>query len=80
MKHHGAIDCALWQFHICFMYEKYLEVTNLVSDAIVFKKECANISLLGIDYDRDQLIVHGGKSPILVATIEKETDEIWRFF
>ena len=62
------------------MYEKYLEVTNLVSDSIVFKKECANISLLGIDFDSDQLIVHGGKAPILVATIEKETDEIWRFF
>jgi len=62
------------------MYEKYLEVTNLVSDAIVFKKECTNMSLLEIDYDSDQLIVHGGKAPILVATIENEADEIWRFF
>lgn len=53
VKHHGAIDCALWQFHICFMYDNFLEVVNLVSDATVFKKECRSITLHGIDYDRD---------------------------
>jgi len=51
VKHHGAIDCALWQFHVCFMYGNNLDVYNLVSETNVFKKECSSIQLHGIDLD-----------------------------
>jgi len=51
VTHHGAIDCSLWQFHVCFMYGNYLEVFNLVSASIVYRKECANLQLQGIDFD-----------------------------
>lgn len=62
------------------MHDDYLEIYNLVQGSFVFKKQCPGFKFKGIDLDGDSLILHGDEMPILVATLENEQNEIWRFF
>ena len=78
IKHdEDPISCALWQFHVCFLYATYLQVVSLVTSQVVYTKVFP-FKARGIDFNIDQLIVYGNKAPILVSSVENESIDVWR--
>ena len=81
VDHNSAIGCVLWQFHSCFLFSSYLQVASLITGEVVHTKHFDNdLSMHGIDFSDQTLLVYAKKAPILVAKVENESRGVWRLF
>ena len=81
IEHNHSIQCCLWQFHVCFLYPTYVQVTSLITGDVMETKHFHQQELLaGIDYSDSTLIVFPKKAPILVAKVSDDSAHVWRLF